>query len=382
MRHRLSRKTGLGMAGVLAVACLLAGFVVDRRISEEQLRAASDKLQLLMILRKGALDAYFDTVRAELTFWSINDTLRGQLLAVRGGWEQVSGDRTEALQRRYIDQNPMPPEQRRELAAIEDGSAYDDAHREIHGLARAFVAERGYYDFFLLDPEGNVIYSVEKESDFADNLERAPLRDSGLADAFRRARAQAETPRVVFSDFERYEPSYDAPALFAAVPVLSGSGGLLGVMAVQVPTQRIQDIMQFTAGMGRTGETYLVGADQLMRSDSRFSEDSTTLEVRVESETAKLALAGETGVALAQDYRDIPVLSAYGSFELEDFDWAVMAEVDREEIFESVTRARLSIPLVGLVFYGLSLVTLWLIDPSGLELGDLSSLDAGDPPPG
>jgi hypothetical protein len=59
-----------------------------------------------------------------------------------------------------------------------------------------------------------------------------------------------------------------------------------------------------------------------------------------------------------------------------------MAEVDRDEIFESVTRVRLSIPLVGLLFYGLSLLTLWLIDPSSLELGELSSLDAGDPPPG
>jgi hypothetical protein len=48
----------------------------------------------------------------------------------------------------------------------------------------------------------------------------------------------------------------------------------------------------------------------------------------------------------------------------------------------TVTRVRLSIPLAGLVFYGLSLLTLWLIDPSGLEIGELSSLDAGDPPPG
>lgn len=381
-RRKLSRRTWLAAAGVLAVACLLTGFLLDRRISETQLRAASEKLQLLMTLRKGALESYFDTVRAELTFWSINDTLREQLLGLREGWNALPGDRRRLLQRGYIDENPMPPEQRRGLSAVEDGSAYAAAHRALHPLARAFVVERGYYDFFLLDPDGNVIYSVEKESDFASSLLSEPLRHTGLADVYRRALAATKEPRAVFSDFARYGPSYDDPALFAAVPVLAEEGDLLGVLAVQVPTENIQDIMQFDAGMGRTGETYLVGSDHLMRSDSRFSERSTTLEVLVESETVERGLAGETGVALAKDYRGVDVLSAYGSFELEEFDWAVMAEVDREEVFEAVTRVRLSIPLLGAVFYALSMLTLWLIDPAGLELGDFPSIDPGDPPPG
>jgi methyl-accepting chemotaxis protein len=367
---------------VLAAALLLAGFLVDARISRAQLRTASDELQLLMTLRKGALESYFDTVRAELTFWSINDGLRRQLRALRDGWAQLPGDPHGLLQRGYIDENPHPPEQRRELVAFEDGSAYADAHRGIHALARAFVVERGYYDFFLIDPAGHVIYSVEKESDFADSLAREPLGASGLARAYRRALEAHAEPRVVFSDFSRYAPSHDEPALFAAVPVLGVGGDLIGVMAVQVPTERIQEIMQFTAGMGRTGETYLVGGDLLMRSDSRFSDESTTLEVRIESDTAKRALAGESGVALVDDYRGVPVLSAYGAFELDDFEWAVMAEVDREEVFESVSRARLSLPVLGGVFYVLSMLTLWLIDPRGTQLDDLVGIDPGEPPPG
>lgn len=380
MRSRLSRRTGLA-AALLAVAFLLVAFLVDHRVSEAQFRAASDRLELLMALRKGALEAYFDTVRAELTFWSINDTLREQLAQLREAWAEISGDRLARLQRGYIDENPLPPKRRRDLAAVEDGSAYADAHRAIHPLASAFVVERGYYDFFLIDPEGNVIYTVEKESDFADSLRREPLRGSGLARVYRRALETQGEPRVVFSDFERYAPSEGAPALFAGVAVRAAGGDNLGVIAVQVPTQRIQNIMQVSEGMGRSGETYLVGRDLLMRSDSRFSEHSTILEVGVESETVKRALAGESGVALTDDYRGIPVLSAFGSFALDDFDWAVMAEIDRDEIAESVASSRLSIPFLGLGFYGLALFTLWLVGPAGLELADLDGLDPGEPPP-
>ena len=35
------------------------------------------------------------------------------------------------------------------------------------------------------------------------------------------------------------------------------------------------------------GETYLVGSDHLMRSDSRFSEESTILNTKVDGETVK-----------------------------------------------------------------------------------------------
>ena len=150
MNGRFSRRTWLATGSLLAIACLLAGFLVDRRMSAAQLRTASEKLQLLMTLRKGALESYFDTVRAELTFWSINDTLQTQLLSLREGWAAVHGDPMERLQRTYIQENPMPLEQRRELASVEDGSAYDAAHFAIHELALAFVVERGYYDFFLI----------------------------------------------------------------------------------------------------------------------------------------------------------------------------------------------------------------------------------------
>jgi hypothetical protein len=78
------------------------------------------------------------------------------------------------------------------------------------------------------------------------------------------------------------------------------------------------------------------------------------------------------------------VLSAYGSFSVDGFDWAVMAEIDRDEVFDSIAELRSSVPLLGLALCALAIVSLWLFDPSGwilvdIDGGDLGA-DAGDLP--
>ena len=92
------RRTLLTAALVLAATCLVAGLFIDRRVTAAQFRVASDRLELLMTLRRGALESYFDTVRAELTFWSINPELRSQLRQLRLAWSEYPGPRMERLQ--------------------------------------------------------------------------------------------------------------------------------------------------------------------------------------------------------------------------------------------------------------------------------------------
>jgi methyl-accepting chemotaxis protein len=122
--------------------------------------------------------------------------------------------------------------------------------------------------------------------------------------------------------------------------------------------------MQVTAGMGESGETYVVGEDLLMRSDSRFSEESTTLKTTVDTETVRLALRGETGLQETPDYRGIPVLSAYGPLRFEAANWTVMAEIDTAEVLvpiQRVWRAALGSALfaaAGATMLGLALARL------------------------
>ncbi|MDA0662381.1 MAG: methyl-accepting chemotaxis protein [Proteobacteria bacterium] len=99
--------------------------------------------------------------------------------------------------------------------------------------------------------------------------------------------------------------------------------------------------MQVASGMGESGETYIVGQDGYMRSDSRFSKDSTILKTKVTGETVDLALQGKTGEKLVLDYRGIPVFSAYGPIDFHGTRWAILAEIDEAEVMAPISQMKL-----------------------------------------
>ena len=359
---------GLSLVVILAGA----GWHISQIQARSMLDGAAAELGLLLSLRRGAVENYFDTVRAEVTFWSLNDTL---ITAQEELADAYTEQLPERLRELYINNNPYPFGSRSELADAEDGSRYSTAHRSFHSIAKSFVVERGYYDFFLIDRQGDIVFTVEKEDDFATNLVDGPWADTGLAEVYRLALVSGGQRTVVFSDFARYGPSDDAPALFAGVALTRPDGSISGVLAVQVPIERIQSIMQFTAGMGDTGETYLVGEDYLMRSDSRFSDVSTTLDKRVQTATVELALAGATGVQFTLDYRDIEVLSAYTRVDLDGFSWAVMAEIDRAELLSGRGRDLITLLVGELMILLLALWTFTFLGVSNLIFGSGLPID-------
>ena len=348
------------MAVMLALLVAGSGVWVDRQIRNAELEQFTEKFALLGTLRKSALETYLDTVRGEMTFWSVSPTLRRASQELQNGWNALGQDVTKRLHQLYIDDSPYPLGERRLLVDAGDGSAYSAAHAAIHNLATDFITNRGYYDFFLIDPDGHIIYSVEKEADFATSLSAGPYKDTGLGKVFEAALADPDSA-VHLSDFERYAPSNQAPAIFMARRMVSEDNGTIGVLAMQLPTSRIVEIMQFTEGMGESGETYLVGQDLLMRSDSRFSEASTILDTRVDTTTVQDALRGNTGIAFTPDYRGISVLSAYDSISIGDFRWAVMAEIDEAEVRAGTQGLSALIAGVGTLLYGFALWTLSIL---------------------
>jgi methyl-accepting chemotaxis protein len=376
-----TRRFWITTLGGLALLTLCIGWAGNRYFIEQRLSIASERLLLLSNLRRDALQRHIETTEAELRFWSLNPELIEQQLWMVDAWNKAvdaGRDPEQRLKLFYVEQNPYPAGERGKFADAGDGSGYSSLHAKLHPLASLFVSERGYYDFFLISPTGDIFYSVEKEADFATNLYRGPYRDSGLAEVFKRALVYAETDQVAISDLSAYEASGGVPAMFAAKAMYGKEGELAGVIALQLPTDQIVDIMNFDAGMGETGETYLVGEDLLMRSDSRFSEESTILKVKVDTDAVARALKGEYGVEFTRDYRDVEVLSAYTSIPLGENTWAVMAEIDKAEVLENATSDRPMLAGLMLFFYSLAAWSAWFIQRADASLeggGLLADLD-------
>jgi len=317
-----------------------------------------DRLELLVELRKGAIEQYFLTAEAELKFWSTNPDLLDVQQGFNAAWDNSTAQLMSKQARlSYVENNPYQGSLF-QLDDAEDGSAYSALHSRIHPLAKLFVSERGYYDVFLIGPAGDVYYSVEKERDFVSNLRTGPLRGSGLATVYRSA-ANGRDGTVYFSDMQAYEPSDNEPAIFMGRALRDSSGAVLGVIVFQLPTTKILAIMEYLEGMGETGETYLVGQDKLMRSNSRFSDTVTVLIQQVDTAVVDKALAQESGVEMITDYRGVEVMSAYTSLTVGSNVWAVVAEFDRDEIVSSAAAERPSLTGVLLLIYGLSLWSVW-----------------------
>ena len=216
-----------------------------------------------------------------------------------------------------------------------ESEAYKAAYEQRHPGLKVFCDIFGFYDVFLIDPQGDVVFTVAKEADWGTNLVSGPLKDSGLARAFEGGKA-----KTTFVDFAWYDPSNE-PGAFISTPLNADSGELVGVAAFQVSLNEINAIMQTRDGLGETGETYLVGQDQLMRSDSYLDPEHHSVVASfknpskgsVNTAASKAACAGETDAKVVIDYNGNPVLSAFTPITFGDLTWGLLAEIDVAEAF-------------------------------------------------
>jgi len=83
-------------------------------------------------------------------------------------------------------------------------------------------------------------------------------------------------------------------------------------------------------GLGKTGETYLVGADYFMRSSSRF-KDNSIFNIKAKTEAVLSAFNDSIGTKEILDYRNIPVLSSFSKVDIKGLNWVILAEIDTKE---------------------------------------------------
>ncbi|PCJ60944.1 MAG: hypothetical protein COA79_07755 [Planctomycetota bacterium] len=201
-----------------------------------------------------------------------------------------------------------------------------------------YKKQYGYYDLFLIDPNGNCFYSVEEEADFQTNLVNGKFKDSNLGKLTRQV---LETKRFGFADFAPYAPSNGDPAAFIAQPVLGEDGDIQVIIALQLSLDSINDVMMERTGMGKTGETYLVGPDLLMRSNSFLDLTNHSVKAsflnpekgRVDTEAARLAISGKSGNKIIIDYNGNSVLSSFSPLNVFGNRWGILAEIDEAEAF-------------------------------------------------
>jgi len=226
----------------------------------------------------------------------------------------------------------------------------------------------GYYDMFVIcRRHGHVFYTVSREADFGENLSVGELKNSGLGKVWKKVVSSGKLTTV---DMEPYAPSNNEPAMFIGAPVLQ-NGEVIAVVALQISDKEIGKIMQERTGLGQTGETYLVGPDKLMRSDSFLDPENHSLRASfahqktgsVDTEAVREALNGQTGTRQTLDYNNKPVLSSFDLINFSGLQWVILAEINQDEIFSSAYQLRAQIIYLSLaIILLIAFSSLWIIN--------------------
>lgn len=335
--------------GVVLVAIVGTGYVANIAAEDAVHKKIKMQMETVKASRIDALEDWLATIKGDILVQATNPTVIEALSDFTLAWDSLFVNHTEKLQSLYITDNPYPIGEKDKLVDAGDGSTYSREHKRFHPYFSKLLNDRGYYDIFLIDKTGNLVYSVFKELDFATNLMDGEWASSDLGHAFRAVKENPKADMVNFFDFKPYGPSNGAPASFISTALFDNVGRFIGVLAFQMPIDRLNRVMQQSAGLGETGETYLVGEDNLMRSDSRFSQESTILKTEVDTEVIAKAFEGENGLFVGSNHNGRESFISYTTLSFEGVTWAVIGEQARDEAFAEIDRLHKNLLVTSLV---------------------------------
>ncbi len=269
-----------------------------------------------------------------------------------------------ALQYEYIAKNKYSFYEKSKL--LNDGkfNSYASAHQNVHQKLKDYTAQLGYDDIYIVDAKkGYVMYSVNKNIDYATSLNDGYFSNTGLGGAYKEALKISvdKVDSIYLSDFSFYMPSFDEPEFFISKPIYDGKK-ISGVLIFKLSSSIMNKIITYNnnwqkSGLGKSGETFLVGKDGFMRSNSRVlienakdytellkqqsidQESLTTINNhhtsiflhKVNGAASDSAIAGNSGTITYTKYTGKNVISSYSPIKIFNNEWAIISELDYKE---------------------------------------------------
>lgn len=218
-----------------------------------------------------------------------------------------------------------------------------------------YLTDYGYVNIYFVDRGGDVIFSAIKEEFAGTNLLTGRFKQFSIGQVFAHG-----LDGVAFEDYTWHEELQEFTSYFSA-PVYDGQM-LLGVLVLEIPFSHLDAVMTKRAGLGETGEMYLVGDDGYMRSNSRFADEPTILQKTVDTEATRDALNGIVGKKIIKDYRGITVLSAYTALNLKFVNWALLVEIDEKEAFAAVHTVERRVGILGALIASITFLYIYLVN--------------------
>lgn len=213
-----------------------------------------------------------------------------------------------------------------------------------------YGSDRAYRDLLVVvgEDRGVIVYSQKGGTEHREVLKKDS--DEPLANVWRRV---VETKQPVLTDYREYPP-VGGPAAFVGAPVRHEEGRFLGVLILRLGTAKVNTIVDLAAQTGKTGESFIVGGNFLLRFSSRM-KGSDVLKEHSETRATREALHGNSGIGEIVAANGIRMLSAWSPIGLKDhkqlgadFTWGIIAAIQANEAFYPIVSLRRKVFLMAL----------------------------------
>ncbi len=204
------------------------------------------------------------------------------------------------------------------------------------------VAEYGYKGAFVSNEEGIVTLATSEEDLGADLSGRDFFKQAMQGNPY----ATSIIPSEIALTNEFDEKEIGLPTMFVSAPLKGDGDTIIGVVTFRIHVGTLSNLLQ-SQKFGKTGETFIVGKDGYMLTESRFSKNlkktgairiRSALELKlVNPDNGKLTYAvnqclkGKDGSS-SKGYKDYAGISVLGIWRwLPELDWGVITEIDKAE---------------------------------------------------
>ncbi|WP_299976250.1 response regulator [uncultured Pseudoteredinibacter sp.] len=227
----------------------------------------------------------------------------------------------------------------RRLFESNSGAALENSKESkvIRNIVRDIKSVAGFRSFYLLDPNGTVLYQDAYSDSAGYSIYEGRYHGSGLQKLFDRSLNSAEPVMSPFVEDVNYPGTF---TFYIAMPIMDGAS-LTAIIVEQFDNRELINIAQDYTGIGETGEivfaTQYEGSALLMAPLRHVKGATYKKRIEMSGKWAKPireALAGNSGVEASLDYRPVPVLAAWHPIESAGI--GMVVKMDEAEAFSQL----------------------------------------------
>ncbi|MDX9933020.1 MAG: HAMP domain-containing protein [Bacteroidales bacterium] len=292
---------------------------------------------------------------------SVTDRTFAQLKTIRNArkfqLEQYFRDRSaEVLQLgRSQELNNVFSELNNKSGQLHDGDSIGISSPGSYVFSTVFDRP-GHHELILVSDKSNGFIISRDSHKQTAAIYFSQKQNAGFLQA---AESSIREKDIIITD---YDTASGLPLIHVFAPLQLDSN-ISGAVGISISADALNSILleqNDQNGLGYSGEVYVIGNDYLMRSQSRFQEQSVMKTLVKTSPTADVYTSNE-GQMLSNDYRGIPVLSSYSRLQIPGLDWAILAEIDKREALLPLENLRNTLLVVSVaIVFVLVFVSFWL----------------------